>query len=118
LAAAQQAIASNWITFGQQLGTAAPSSPPAGSSPPTSESAPTPACTLTASYNSRYNDFDVYVHSNQPDQTVIVATTGVSASWHTDSTGYADVYLHASRAAVGQRVTATVGGGSCSGTLG
>jgi hypothetical protein len=74
---------------------------------------------VTASYNSKYNDYDVYVHSNQRDRTVTVRTSGVpSASWHTDSSGYADVYLKASRYAAGQRVTATVGGVSCSGTLG
>jgi hypothetical protein len=118
LAAAQQSIASNWIAFGQQL-TATPPSSPAGSSPPGGESTPTPSCTVTASYNSHYNDYDVYVHSNRPDQTVSVTTNGApSASWHTDSTGYADVYLKASRNGTGQQVTATVGGASCSGMLG
>jgi hypothetical protein len=118
LAAAQQSIASNWIAFGQQLGVT-PTSPPAASSPSSSESTPTPSCTVTASYNSQYHDYDVYVHSNQPDQTVTVTTNGAPpASWHTDSSGYADVYLKASRNAAGQRVTATVGGVSCSGTLG
>jgi hypothetical protein len=118
LVAAQHAIATNWITFGQQL-SVAPTSPSTATSPPASSSAPTPSCTVTGSFNSQYDDFDVYVHSNQPDQTVIVTTSGVpSASWHTDSTGYADVYLKASDSAAGQRVMATVGGASCSGTLG
>jgi hypothetical protein len=117
LAAAQQAIASNWIAFGQQLGVTQ-TSPPATSSPPGSQSSPTPSCSVTASYNSQYNDYDVYVHSNEPDQTVSVTTNGsASASWHTDSSGYADVYLKASRNAAGRSVTATVGGASCSGTL-
>jgi hypothetical protein len=118
LTAAQQSIATNWFAFGQQLGVT-PTSPPAASSSPVGESTPTPACTVTASYNSQYNDYDVYVHSNQPDQTVTVTTNGApSASWHTDSSGSADVYLKASRNATGQSVTATVGGVSCSGTLG
>jgi hypothetical protein len=118
LAAAQHAMATNWIAFGQQLGAGAASAP-AASSPPSGESTATPSCTVTGSYNSSYNDFDVYVHSNQPDQTVNVTATGVPpASWHTDSTGYADVYLKASSDAVGQRVTANVGGATCSGTLG
>ena len=117
LTAAQQAIARNWIAFGQQLGVT--TAPPAASSPPASSSAATSSCTVTASYSAEYNDFDVYVHSNQPDQTVTVTTSGApSASWHTDSTGYADVYLKASRSAAGQPVTATVGGATCSGTLG
>jgi hypothetical protein len=118
LAAAQQAMVSNWIALGQQLGVS-PTSPPVASSPPGSESTPTPSCTVTASYNSHYNDYDVYVHSNQPEQTVTLTTSGApSPSWHTDGTGYADVYLKASSSAGGQRVTATVGGASCSGTLG
>jgi hypothetical protein len=118
LVAAQQSIASNWIAFGAQLGVTASSSP-AASSTPAGGSTPTPSCTLTASYSSQYNDYDVYVHSNQPDQTVSVTTSGApTASWHTDSSGYADIYLKASRYAAGQRVTATVGGVSCSGTLG
>jgi hypothetical protein len=118
LAAAQQAIASNWISFGQQLGVT-PASPPAASSPPASTSALTATCTVTGSYSSEYHDFDVYVHSNQPDQTVSVTTSGApAASWHTDRTGYADVYLKASQSAVGQQVTATVGSATCSGSLG
>jgi hypothetical protein len=123
LAAAQQAMAANWIAFGQQLGVSsapAASSPTAtASSPPASSSAPTRTCTVTGSYSSEYHDFDVFVHSNQPDQTVTVTTSGAAvATWHTDSSGYADVYLRASSSAVGQPVTATVGGASCSGTLG
>ena len=118
LAATQQSMASNWIALGQQLGVT-PTSPSAASSPPASESSPAPSCTVTASYNSQYNDYDVYVHSNQPDRTVTITTSGApTASWHTDSTGYADVYLKASRSAAGQRLTATVGGASCSGALG
>jgi hypothetical protein len=106
LTAAQQAIAANWIALGQQLGVA----PSQGS--PTSAAA---TCTVTATYNNTYRDWDVYVHSNQPDQTVTVTTSGgARASWHTDSTGYADVYLHVAGNASGQRLTATVGTASCS----
>jgi hypothetical protein len=116
LAGAQQAIAANWIAFGQQLGVSA--SVPAASSPPIRTSASTATCTVTGSYSSEYNDFDVYVHSNQPDQAVSMTTSGApAASLHTDSTGYADVYLKAPRNAAGQRVTATVGAASCSGAL-
>jgi hypothetical protein len=117
LASAQQAMTANWIAFGQQLGVT-PTSPPPASSPSGSESVPTPSCTVSASYNSQYNDFDVFVRSNQPDQAVSVTTSGApTASWHTDGTGYADVYLKASRNAAGQRVIATVGGASCLGAL-
>jgi hypothetical protein len=120
LTTAQQAIATNWIAFGQQLGVTPPSAAAASPPPvPGPSPAPTATCRLTASYNSAYNDYDVYVHSDQPDETVTVTTSGApSASWHTDANGYADVYLKASRSAVGQRVGATVGNASCSGTLG
>jgi hypothetical protein len=60
----------------------------------------------------------VYVNSNQPDETVTVTdTAGHSASWHTNSSGYADVYFHAGSDAAVQTVTAHVGGASCSTTL-
>jgi hypothetical protein len=73
---------------------------------------------VSASYNSSYRDYDVYVHSNRPDQTVTVSdTAGDSHSWHTDSTGYADVYLRVTGNPAGQHVTARVGGATCSTTL-
>jgi hypothetical protein len=110
LATAQRAIAANWIALGQQLGVG-PSANPA----PTGRTA---TCTVTASYNSSYRDWDVYVHSDQPDQTVAVSTSGgAMASWHTDGSGYADVYLHVAEDASGQRVAARVGPASCSTNL-
>jgi hypothetical protein len=42
---------------------------PAASSPPPP---PAASCTASAQYLSRYNDYDLYVHSKQPDQTVTV----------------------------------------------
>jgi hypothetical protein len=58
------------------------------------------------------------VHSNQPDQRVTVtAPDGSSASWHTDSSGYADVFLHDDASAAGERVTVRVGGATCHATL-
>jgi hypothetical protein len=77
-----------------------------------------PACTISASYSSRYHDYDVYVHSNQPDQTVVVTdAAGRTARWHTSASGYADVYLRAPADEAGQVVTARIDGGSCQGTL-
>jgi hypothetical protein len=109
LAAARQAMASNWIALGRELGAIA-------SAPASSGIAA--ECSVTASYSAKYRDYDVYVHSNQPDQTVTITTSGGdSASWHTDSTGYADVYLHTRGEVTGERVTATVGGASCSSML-
>jgi hypothetical protein len=73
---------------------------------------------VTAAYNSTYDDYDVYVHSNQPDQTVTVTDgEGHTDSWHTDGSGYADVYFKAGGFAPGRQVTARVGPATCSTTL-
>jgi hypothetical protein len=113
LAAAQQAMAANWIAFGQRLGVVLTQTPATSAA-----SAQTATCTASASYNSKYGDWDVYVHSNQPDQTVTVtASAGNTASYHTDGRGYADVYLHAAQGAAGQRVAVSVGRASCATTL-
>ena len=97
---AQHEIVSNWAAL----------------APHPSARAPKRAtCSVTASYNSSYHDYDVYVHSNQPDQTVTVTgSDGESKSWHTDGGGYADVYFHG---ASGERITVHVGGAVCTGTL-
>jgi hypothetical protein len=111
LTVAQEAIANNWIALGQQLGLSESSSAPAQAPAPATGSG---TCTVTASYSTQYRDYDIYVHSNQPDQRVNVSTSGgATASYHTDSSGYADVYLHATQSDTGQRVTATVGSASC-----
>ena len=61
---------------------------------------------MSGSYNGEYHDFDVYVHSNQPDDKATVTDAGgASASYYTDSSGYADVYLSAPANASGERVT-------------
>lgn len=92
---------------------------PGGSSNPV---APAPSstgeCTASASYSSRYHNYDVYVDSNQPAQTVTVSdTAGRSATWHTDSSGYADVYFDAPAGAAGEAVRVHVGAASCQTTL-
>ncbi len=54
------------------------------------------------------------MHSNQPDKAVTAtASNGASHTYHTDSTGYADVYLDAGS---GDTVRVTVGAASCSTT--
>lgn len=118
---AQQAIVSDWITLGQQLGVTNPSSTPA---PGGTTSGPPPAgsvgasCTASASFDDVYDDYDVYVHSGQPDATVTVtASGGARATWHTGSDGYADVYLKTGGPAPGQQVTVSVGSATCSTTL-
>jgi hypothetical protein len=99
LTAAQDAIAADWLTAEKKLGLGSGEGGRAW-------------CTASASYNAAYRDYDVYVHSNQPDRTVTATVTnGASHSYRTDSAGYADVYLHA---ATGDTVKVTVGAASCS----
>jgi hypothetical protein len=106
LAQAQRAIAANWVALSR-------TTPSPGRSTSTAAH-----CTVSAAYSSRYHDYDVYVHSNQPDQTVVVTdAAGNTARWHTDASGYADVFLRAPADEAGQAVTAHIGGGSCQGAL-
>ncbi len=115
LAHAQRAIVTNWTSAVGHAPPAPPQTPTAAATaPPTGNG----GCTVTASYSSHYNDYDVYVHSNLPDQTVTVTDPyGHSASWHTDGSGYADVYFKASGYAPGRQITAQVGTARCSTTL-
>jgi len=111
LASAQRAIVANWVSLASK-----------GARQP-HHRAPTPStpaarCSSTADYNSTYDDYDVYVESNQPDQSVTVTGSGGrTASYSTNSSGYADVYFYAGRSAAGEQVTVRVGGASCSTTL-
>jgi hypothetical protein len=109
LRVAQRAIASNWIKAAATLGIHV--SRPAAASSPAGRSA---WCTATASYNSRYGDWDVYVHSNQPNASVTASSGGASHSWHTNTDGYADVYLRG--LSPGQTITVTVGAARCTTT--
>jgi hypothetical protein len=120
LAQARRAITTNWVALAAPPSSQAPSSNTSRSStaPASAPSAAGAQCTVTASYSDRYHDYDVYVHSNQPDETVtVIDAAGRTATWHTDSTGYADVYFHAPAAAAGETITAHVVGASCHGTL-
>ena len=95
----------------------APSHSPGGTSSGSAAPSPSSAgahCRASTSYSSRYADYDVYVHSNQPGQTVTVAdAAGRSASYHTDSSGYADVYFRAPASAAGETVTVNAGPATC-----
>ena len=107
LAAAQAAIAADWLTAAKKLGLSGGSGGGGGGSGGA-------WCTASASYDATYSDYDIYVHSNQPDRTVTAtASNGASHSWHTDSSGYADVYLDAGS---GDTVKVTVGAATCSTT--
>lgn len=114
LARARHEIVTDWVSLAHASSPPAPPSGPA----PTSAPAQRPECTLAAAYNSNYHDYDVYVHSNQPDQTVTVTDAdGHTDSWHTDGSGYADVYFKSGGFAPGRQITARVGPASCSTTL-
>lgn len=113
LAQAQRAIVANWTSLARAGKTKRPTR-----HKPKPPSAPAANCSATAQYNGRYNDYDVYVDSNQPDQTVTVSGSGgQTASWHTDSSGYADVYFYPGRSAAGEQVTVRVGAATCSTAL-
>jgi hypothetical protein len=102
LAAAQNAIASDWITAEAKLGLTHPR--------------PKAWCAASAVYNSSYNDYDVYVHSNQPyTEATATASNGASWSYETNGSGYADIYLYA---AAGDSISVTVGAASCATTAG
>ncbi len=117
LANAQRAIVTNWVKLArEEAGEKARPHPPTPSKPKP-PAAPAASCSASAQYSSHYSDYEVYVHSNQPDQTVTVTGAGTSASWNTDDSGYADVYLYAGRSAAGERVTVEVGRASCTATL-
>ena len=105
LVRAQDAIAADWMTAEKVLGIGG--SGGGGGTPKA-------WCTASASWSAAYGDYDVYVHSNQPDGTKATATAsnGATDYWWTDANGYADIYLYG--AASGDTVRVTVGAASCS----
>ena len=112
LSEAQHEIVNNWAALAP-LSAGRPS-PPAGPAAPAQGA----ECTVTASYSSAYHDYDVYVHSNQPGQTVTVTDSyGHSDTWHTDASGYADVYFKSRGYAPGRRIVARVGAATCATVL-
>jgi hypothetical protein len=114
LADAQHAIVSDWTKLAGR-GAAGVPPPPKPALTPSSSGA---RCSASASYSSRYHDYDVYVHSNQPSQTVTVTDdSGRTAGYHTDASGYADVYFKAPVSAAGETVTVDVDGATCQATL-
>jgi hypothetical protein len=117
LIAAQREIVKDWVALARSPGNPAPAS--GSPSPPASSGGGESAtCTVTASYSRRYDDYDVYVHSNEPDRTVTVTgPAGHTDSWHTDASGYANVYLKTGGQASGDAITVRVGAAMCSATL-
>jgi hypothetical protein len=92
LAAAQHEIAANWYAAWVSAGR--PTHRTSATAPLRSRCAALTGAgpvggrrrlvSASAVYNSSYGDYDVYVHSNQPDQTVIASGGAWSKSWHTD----------------------------------
>jgi hypothetical protein len=116
LAQAQHAIVSNWVALAKRPTPVAAEPEP---EPQRKSSQPKPRdwCSASAVYNNTYNDYDVYVESNQPDQDATVSGEGRTANYYTNGSGYADVYFYAGRSAAGDSVSVEVGDAKCSTTL-
>jgi phosphatidylserine/phosphatidylglycerophosphate/cardiolipin synthase-like enzyme len=86
-------------------------------SPGGGPSAETSSCSVHASYSTSYGDWNVDV-SGAPANTGISATAdGITDSWHTDASGYGDIYLKAPASDEGASIKVTAGSVTCSGTL-
>jgi phosphatidylserine/phosphatidylglycerophosphate/cardiolipin synthase-like enzyme len=102
-------------TFGGDYSHATPL-PASGHSTPTSNPTPHQTCTVSASWDSSYRDWNVYVQG-PADVDATATADGHSHSYYTNSSGYADIYLYAPESAAGDTVTVTAGSARCSGTL-
>ena len=107
LSRAQSLIVKNWVTLYKEI------TKPKGTAPPKSTPTPSAHCSASAQWKRTYDDRDVYVNSNQPDTDARVTGYGKTASYYTNSSGYADVYFYASESAAGDQVTVTVGRATC-----
>jgi hypothetical protein len=108
LARAQRLIVKNWVTLYRQITRRTSTTQP---------TTPAAYCRASAAWNSTYHDWDVYVHSNQPDTDAKVTGDGKAASYYTNSSGYADVYFYAGESAAGDQLTVKVGPATCYTTL-
>lgn len=110
LAAAQQAIASDWMTSEKRLGIGPVVS---GSSAPASTK---PWCTASAApANDGYSgDYNVSVKSNEPDRDATASDAGDTWSHDTNSSGATTIRLYYT--SPGEAIRVTVGGASCSTT--
>ena len=105
LAAAQKAIASNWMTAVKRLGLG-----PAATGTPAPAS---PWCTASASpaNDGWAGDYDVSVSSNQPYSNATASSATDTYGYETNSSGSAVIYLWYQSA--GESITVTVGGATC-----
>jgi cardiolipin synthase A/B len=81
-------------------------------SPPRSQQ----TCSVSASWDAGYQDWNVYVQG-PADVDATATADGHSHSYYTNSSGYADIYLDAPDSAAGDTVTVTAGSATCAGTL-
>ena len=86
------------------------------SKPKPKPSAPPQTCSVSASWDGSYQDWNVYVQG-PADVDATATADGHSYSYYTNSSGYADIYLYAPESAAGDTVRVTAGSASCTGTL-
>jgi len=73
-------------------------------------------CSVSANWDTNYQDWNVYVQG-PADVDATASADGHSHSYYTNSSGYADIYLYAPESAAGATVTVTAGSATCTGTL-
>jgi phosphatidylserine/phosphatidylglycerophosphate/cardiolipin synthase-like enzyme len=89
----------------------------AGSAPPSTKPPASGAwCHANAApANDGYSgDYDVYVHSDQPDEKATASDAGDTYSYDTDASGYAVIYLW--NTSPGETISVAIGGAMCSTT--
>jgi phosphatidylserine/phosphatidylglycerophosphate/cardiolipin synthase-like enzyme len=94
-------------------GTALSAGSTPGAPPSTTPSTAGGWCQASAAQaNDGYSgDYDVYVHSNQPDEKATASDAGDTYSYDTDASGYAVIYLW--NTSPGEAISVTVGGAMC-----
>jgi len=106
------------LAGGASAPAASASSPPASDTEPTQPSTGGSAAWCQASAapsNDGYaGDYQVYVHSNQPDTRATASDAGDIWRGYTNSSGYADIRLY--HTSPGMQITVAVGAVSCSAT--
>jgi cardiolipin synthase A/B len=84
--------------------------------PKPSPTRPQQNCSVSASWDGSYHDWNVDVHG-PADVDATATADGHSHSYYTNSSGYADIYLYAPESAAGDTVTVTAGSATCTGIL-
>jgi hypothetical protein len=111
---AQAEIVANWVKLARRgIGVSSAPMP----RPKPKPRPPAAQCSASASWNTQYDNYDVYVHSNQPDQYATVTGAGHTYGYYTNSSGYVDVYFYASRSDAGDQISVQVGSARCSTVL-